>query len=241
VQSEDESEDESSEGGGPAPAPAPTKPKPKKTKTTAASTSGVKKPTKGNAAGAGKNTAKPAAGKKGATKAGPKEPVKKPTKKLPGKTKKGDQPGRSSEDEESEDDEGVPGASKQPTQPGSDNGKEGGAAPPTGGRGEGQAPQPPVTRAEAGATLLPRQLDPKAHLAPRSIVTHDPEPPESQEVRYDPPGYDGARSNLGKLVGKNWNYFSDVAFSTAPDELQYKKARWVRAGEIARGSFGKAE
>lgn len=111
------------------------------------------------------------------------------------------------------------------------------------GGGNGPAAQPPAADEEilaAAAAIRLRRLGPKERLAERSFVTHEQEH-IPQEVRYDPPGYDGDRDRLGTLLNSNGDYLSDAAFNKRPDEFQYQGVQWVREEEIGSGSFGKAE
>jgi len=142
----------------------------------------------------------------------PRAGKKKPAAEKKKKKKKGEQ--------DDDDDEVVSGSDEQP-------------AEPTGGNGD-------AGDQEAGAAINQRQLDRDARLTPRSLVTHDPEP-VPEEVRFDPPGYDGSRRNLGRLVDRKEEYFIEAAFKTAPGEFEYRGVRWVHAALINSGSFGKAE
>jgi hypothetical protein len=94
----------------------------------------------------------------------------------------------------------------------------------------------------AAEIMLRRRLNPNELLGPPSRVTYEVEP-IPDEVRYDPPGYDGARRWLANLLGRpsGGDAFAQAAFDTAPDVFPYKGAQWIRATEIGRGSYGRAE
>jgi hypothetical protein len=145
----------------------------------------------------------------------------------------------SSDSDDSDDSDGA-------VPPGQPHGNNGDGVDPGGDEGA-SAPAPggqPGTEAggqEPDAATVRRQLDPSARVPPPPPVTHEPEPPVPKGVPFDPPGYDGDRHRLEKTLGRNKNYFSEAAFSTTPNEFEYKGVRWVRAAEIGAGSFGKSE